>query len=59
MNQPEEFNQPEEPLAAAVEFEEDILGDLLGGGALAGDAQGEREDHALVGLDQSAEFVGP
>ena len=46
-----------ELVAAAVQFEKDILRNLLGGVELARYAQRQREDHALMGLDQSAKFV--
>lgn len=42
----------EDAVEVAVEFEEDVLGDFLGEAGVAGHAQGEREDHGLVGGDE-------
>ncbi len=58
--------QPEEGVIGRVEleqvaihFEKDILGDLFGEAAVAGDAQSEREDHELVLVDELFEVRLP
>src|SRR6185437_1002189 len=45
-----------ELFAVPVQREKNILRDLLGGGIVPGDAQGDRKHHPLMGLDEAAEF---